>query len=106
MEGRGPSTSQRNCFQRRTKVLKPRVILHATDFSQRSAYAFELARSLARPEGAGLVLLHVLPSVGDSVARQKAEHALGHLVKSDPMVAMRWATLSGDPAANILWMTR
>lgn len=87
-------------------MLKPRVILHATDFSQRSAYAFELARSIARAEGAELVLLHVLPSIGDSVARQKAEHALGHLVKSDPMVVMRWTTLSGDPAADILWMAR
>jgi nucleotide-binding universal stress UspA family protein len=88
----------------KTEMLNPRVVLHATDFSQRSAFAFEVARSLARAEGAKLVLLHVVPSVGDSIARQKAERALAHLVKSDPHVAMEWTVLSGDPAANIAWM--
>lgn len=41
---------------------KPQTILHATDFSQRSAYAFKLACSLAREADCELVLLHVPPS--------------------------------------------
>jgi hypothetical protein len=48
----------------------------------------------------------VLPRIGDGVARQKAERALTHLVKSDPMVNMRWATLAGDPAEKIAWLAR
>lgn len=36
-----------------------RTILHATDFSKPAAYAFELACTLARAQGAKLVVLHV-----------------------------------------------
>lgn len=84
----------------------PRVILHATDFSPRSVYAFELACSLARETDGELILLHVLPSSDDVVARQKSEDALAQLANSDRAVAMRWAVLAGDPAEKILWLAK
>jgi nucleotide-binding universal stress UspA family protein len=42
-------------------MLAIRTILHPTDFSQTSKYAFRLACSLARDHGARLVVLHVAP---------------------------------------------
>lgn len=39
------------------------TILHPTDFSEDSAYAFQMACSLARDYGARLVVLHVLEPV-------------------------------------------
>jgi nucleotide-binding universal stress UspA family protein len=41
-------------------MLPIRTILHPTDFSERSANAFQLACSLARDSGARLIVLHVL----------------------------------------------
>ena len=38
-----------------------KTILHPTDFSEPSRYALELACTLAREQGARVVLLHVLP---------------------------------------------
>jgi nucleotide-binding universal stress UspA family protein len=40
-------------------MLPIRTILHPTDFSDRSAYAFRLACALARDTGARLIVLHV-----------------------------------------------
>ncbi len=40
-------------------MLPVRTILHATDFSENSAFAFRLACALARDYGARLVILHV-----------------------------------------------
>ena len=51
-----------------------RTILHPTDFSERSESAFHLACSLARDQGARLIVLHVIPppvSHGEVVARQQ-----------------------------------
>lgn len=42
-------------------MLQLQTILHPTDFSDRSEYAFRLAGSLARDHGARLVVLHVMP---------------------------------------------
>jgi universal stress protein A len=41
-------------------MLPIKTILHPTDFSERSDYAFQLACSLARDHGARLVVLHVV----------------------------------------------
>jgi nucleotide-binding universal stress UspA family protein len=41
-------------------MLKLQTILHPTDFSPRSEQAFEMACSLARDHGAGIILLHVI----------------------------------------------
>ena len=40
-------------------MLPIRTILHPTDFSPRSAYAFQLACALARDYGARLIVVHV-----------------------------------------------
>jgi nucleotide-binding universal stress UspA family protein len=46
-------------------MLPVKTILHATDFSQNSAFAFRLACALARDYGARLVILHAAePSLG------------------------------------------
>ena len=45
-------------------MLELKAILHPTDFSERSGYAFRLACSLARDHGARLVVLHVVPTLG------------------------------------------
>jgi nucleotide-binding universal stress UspA family protein len=42
-------------------MLTLETILHPTDFSERSAYAFRLACSLARDHGARLIVMHILP---------------------------------------------
>jgi nucleotide-binding universal stress UspA family protein len=42
-------------------MLAFKTILHPTDFSERSQFAFKLACSLARDHGAKVVLLHVVP---------------------------------------------
>lgn len=42
-------------------MLPIRTILHPTDFSERSDYAFRVACSLARDYGARLLILHVAP---------------------------------------------
>jgi nucleotide-binding universal stress UspA family protein len=48
-----------------------RVILHATDFSERSRYALQLAAALARDHGARLLVLHVgdvpVPAYGEGL---------------------------------------
>ena len=46
-------------------MLPVKTILHATDFSENSAFAFRLACALARDYGARLVILHAAtPSLG------------------------------------------
>jgi nucleotide-binding universal stress UspA family protein len=37
------------------------TILHPTDFSEQSGYAFQIACALARDHGAGLLVLHIAP---------------------------------------------
>jgi nucleotide-binding universal stress UspA family protein len=53
-----------------------RTILHPTDFSEPSEWAFHLACSLARDHGARLIVLHVIPppvSHSEVVARQEPD---------------------------------
>jgi nucleotide-binding universal stress UspA family protein len=57
-------------------MLPIRSILYPTDFSENGELAFRLACSLARDQGAQLVLLHVYPSPlchGEVVARRQDE---------------------------------
>ena len=60
-------------------MIEIRTVLHPTDFSERSEWAFHLAYSLARDHGARLIVLHVIPppvSHGEIVARRR--HPKGH----------------------------
>ena len=45
-------------------MLAVNTILHPTDFSERSQYAFWLACPLARDYGARLIVVHVVASAG------------------------------------------
>jgi nucleotide-binding universal stress UspA family protein len=94
-------------------MLPIRTILHPTDFSDNSAYAFRLACSLARDYGARLVLLHVAeqPVVVpvDGVAalpppldRQLLLRELGCWQAREPRVRVEHRVAEGEPATEIV----
>ena len=94
-----------------------RTILHPTDFSERSANAFEVACTLARDSGARLIVLHVLerpviaytgvamappapgPSEDERIALLKQLH---QVQPPTPAVAVEHRLEQGDPATGIL----
>jgi universal stress protein A len=89
------------------------TILHPTDFSARSAHAFEVACALARGCGAGLVVLHVaappptlvgegvfLPLVPDDLPT--LEEKLRRLRPARPGVEVTHRMAQGDPVREIL----
>jgi len=45
-------------------MFKPTTILHPTDYSDNSAYAFKVALGLAEQHGAMLYVAHVVESLG------------------------------------------
>jgi nucleotide-binding universal stress UspA family protein len=94
-------------------MLTIRTILHPTDFSSRSTYAFHLACSLARDHGARLVLVHVVspPAVayGEMItdfaideAREEARRGLDKLVVSDANIKVERLVVDGEPVTEIL----
>jgi nucleotide-binding universal stress UspA family protein len=94
-------------------MLSIRTILHPTDFSAYSDYAFRLACSLARDYGARLTVLHVaepamafaaegvlmLPSVAEP---QMLRERLDQLQPADPKVQVEHRLVEGDAATEIL----
>jgi nucleotide-binding universal stress UspA family protein len=99
-------------------MLTLRTILHPTDFSERSDYAFRLACSLARDYGARLLLLHVgkepivMPVEG--VAPPEPVHYREELTAElqkrqveDPKVYVEaQLIIGGDPATQIVRVAR
>ena len=94
-------------------MLAVRTILHPTDFSERSAFAFSLACTLARAYGARLVLVHVTPTVvvsGElgaippqpSDVWKTLQEQLANLRAPDPNVSVEHHLKEGDPATEIL----
>ncbi len=98
-------------------MLPIRTILHPTDFSERSANAFEVACSLARDSGARLIVLHVLerpviaytgvamapPAPGPSEEERKALlKRLKQVQPQAPAVAVEHRLEQGDPTIGIL----
>jgi nucleotide-binding universal stress UspA family protein len=86
-------------------MLPVQTILHPTDFSERSGYAFQLACSLARDRGARLVVLHVMPvplAQEKRLYREEMEGELNRLGAPDPGVRVERRLEEGDPAAQIL----
>ena len=79
------------------------VILHPTDFSERSRHAFDFACTLARG-GGRLIVLHVVEAV--HVASEGYEQALHERLREfqtdDPSIRVEYRLREGDPAAEIL----
>ncbi|MCI0463484.1 MAG: universal stress protein [Gemmataceae bacterium] len=97
-------------------MLQLKAILHPTDFSPPSDYAFRLAGSLARDHAARLIVLHVVLTLGpelishgeavsqlqpDSYRHQLWED-LRRVQLPDPVVPVEHLLAEGDPAAEIV----
>jgi nucleotide-binding universal stress UspA family protein len=93
-------------------MLPIRSILHPTDFSPRSDYAFRLACGLAKDHGATVTVLHVLPSpiavFGSGIVPAEPENfreeAKKKLREITPPADVRFERLlaEGEPASEIL----
>ena len=79
------------------------VILHPTDFSERSRHAFDIACALARG-GGRLIVLHVVEVV--HVASEGYEDALNERLRSfqpdDPSIRVEYRLREGEPATETL----
>ena len=92
-------------------------ILHPTDFSESSRYAFQTACALARDNHAPLLVLHVMiPSVSpvlqqpppDPFQSAESQQSLAPLPwpqPSDPQIRVEHRVAEGDPADEILRLT-
>jgi nucleotide-binding universal stress UspA family protein len=99
-------------------MLSIQTILHPTDYSEYSEYAFRLSCSLARDYGAHLVLLHVITGprlIGgeDPVACKiidefldQQQQKLEGLRPADPKLKVTRQLAQGDPALEILRVAR
>lgn len=97
-------------------MLHLNAILHPTDFSEHSGYAFRLACSLARDHGAQLIVLHVVTTLGAELVpageaaaelqpegyRHKLQEDLRRIQSPDPAVSVDHRLAEGDPAAEIV----
>lgn len=94
-------------------MLAIRTILHPTDFSDSSDYAFRLACSLARDYGAKLVVLHVAPApvafAAEGVLMQPPEYdpeplreELNRIQPTEAGIEMEHLLVQGDAAPEIL----
>jgi nucleotide-binding universal stress UspA family protein len=95
-------------------MLPIRTILHPTDFSERSGYAFELAYALARDYGARLIVLHVAtpptaaygkpgPVPMEMEEYQRAlKEKMRWLKVTDSKVKVISRLIEGDPVSEIL----
>jgi nucleotide-binding universal stress UspA family protein len=100
-------------FAKENIMLPIGTILHPTDFSDNSEFAFRLACALARDYHARLILLHVLPppmvvyagglvpaETGPSVEEAKEE--LRRMEKRPHHVRIESTVMEGDPVDMIL----
>jgi nucleotide-binding universal stress UspA family protein len=76
------------------------TILHPTDFSENSQYAFQMACSLAKDHKATLILFHVIPPL---VAPILPEPAPNSLLPAESQECLRWWQFEWPqpPDANI-----
>ncbi len=83
-----------------------RTILHPTDFSDASRYAFRVACSLARDRGARLLVLHVAPAPMEGVPRaadylDSLWNDLHQLQDGHPRARLKHLLREGDPTTEI-----
>jgi nucleotide-binding universal stress UspA family protein/mannose-6-phosphate isomerase-like protein (cupin superfamily) len=95
-------------------MLNIKTILHPTDFSPNSRYAFETACTLARDNRATLVVLHVMaPSTApvlqvpppDLMRSAESQQTVGQFPwpqPSDPQIRVEHRVTDGDPGEEIL----
>jgi nucleotide-binding universal stress UspA family protein len=94
-------------------MLAIRTVLHPTDFSERSEFAFRLACSLARDYGGRLIVLHVaeppMAVAGEGVLMlppafdlEPLRERLQQLRPGDPKVPVEHRLIQGDAATEIL----
>jgi nucleotide-binding universal stress UspA family protein len=104
-----------NAYQQRREAMLPiHTILHPTDFTEHSDYAFQMACSLARDYGAKLVILHVYPTpvvpvvnggvypMTLEVPREKLLEELREIKPTNPTIAVERTLVEGDPAFEIV----
>ena len=96
-------------------MFKPRTILHPTDFSDYSDYAFGIASDLARQHGAKLLVVHVVETLGpenvtygEAVSELEPEGYRLHLqeqlrrhVPAPEGVTIEYLLVAGEPASEI-----
>lgn len=95
-------------------MLQITTILHPTDFSPRSEHAFHLACSLAKENGARLIVLHVaeppvvvpdsammVPPLPGGPLEALADKLHG-MQPPDPRIRIEYLLEEGNPAAEIL----
>jgi nucleotide-binding universal stress UspA family protein len=96
-------------------MISVETILHATDFSAPSEYAFRLACSLARDTKARIIVLHAAPSVEFIPDKEASypeafydalEKKLRAIQPSDPQVHVEFRFEKGDPTEVILSVAR
>ena len=86
-------------------MLSIQTILHPTDFSEHSGYAFQLACSLARDRGARVIVLHVMPVPLVQEKRLYREEMTGELNRlgaPEAQVRVEHRLEEGDAATQIL----
>lgn len=94
-------------------MLPLRTVLHATDFSEQSAFAFRLACSLARDYDARVIVLHVAPTpvavAPDGMIptepmgyREQLRQSLEQLRPRDTRIRVEHRLSEGDAASEIL----
>lgn len=92
-------------------MLSIRTILHPTDFSERSKYAFRLACTLARATGARIVVLHVqtppmaasIEGVVSGLPEENPISARIDLARFEyPGIEVEHRLVEGDPASAIV----
>jgi len=98
-----------------------KTILHPTDFSMSSEFAFQLAASLARDHGAHLIVLHVerpvmgvcpammAPPPPPQVCNEKLWDEFRRLTANDPRIRevhIKTEQTTGDPVTEILQTSR
>lgn len=85
------------------------TILHPTDFSPGSAFAFQMACALAKDYNARLILLHVIPPATLPIFNEPTEQTPEPLEKRfpwpkppDPKVSVEYRVAEGDAPDEIL----